>query len=218
MILKKLKEKTFSFIKFFNQKGVPIMKKLLIAAVVATMTLTASVDAFSICGGTVVPDNDCGSNQLAYSESCCPSGYRVQGVIYNDLKGQDNADAVGAVCRHVKKGNIKIASDFYNRGNKGRKSPVRFVCESTEVLAGIACKDLPKKDALDGCTAVCQKPGGRKRIMYNADLESNPRAYVHHTIDLPNRVAGIGYKEEKIHSDRADCANISYKYQPIVKP
>lgn len=189
--------------------------KMKTGLLIAILTLSGS--AHSICGGQVVADNDCGSNQLAYAESCCPQGYRVQGVIYNDLKGQDNADAVGSVCRHVTKGNVKIASDFYNRGNKGQKAPVKFVCDSTEVMSGIACKDLPKKDALDGCTAVCQKPGGANRLIYNPDLESNSRAYVYHTVKLPNRVQGIGYKEEKVKTDRADCANISYKYQPIVK-
>lgn len=196
-----------------------MFKKVTILTVAMVMGLLYSSQAFSICGAQIVPDNDCGSNVLAYSESCCPAGYRVQGVVYNDLKGQDNTDAVGAVCRHVKNGNIEIASDFYNRGNKRRKAPIQFVCDRTEIMSGIACKDLKKKDALDGCTAVCYNPVTRQsRTLYNQDLASNPRAFVMHTINLPNRVAGIGYKEEKIRTDRADCANISFKYQPIVRP
>lgn len=177
---------------------------------------TASV--LAICGSAAIPDNDCDSNELNYSESCCPDGFRVQGVVYNDLKGQDNTDAVGAVCRHVNQGNIEIASDFQNRGDKGEKRPVSYVCESSEVMSGIACKDLPNKDALDGCTAVCKKPNGGERVVYNPDLASNPRAYVKHTVNLPNRIAGMGYKEEKPNSDRADCANVSYKFEPIVQP
>lgn len=181
------------------------------------LAMAVSTQAYSICGGTVVYDNDCDSNAQAYAESCCPQGYRVQGVVYNDLKGQDNTDAIGAVCRHVKNGNVLIASDFQNRGENGNKPAVSYVCDKTEVLAGILCKDLQKKDALDGCTAICQKPGGQKMIMSNPDLDSNPRDYVYHTVDLPNRVAGIGYKEEREHTDRADCGNISYRYEPIVK-
>lgn len=194
------------------------MKKYTVSFGMGFLGLLLSFKAYSFCGGEIVHDNDCSSNKLNYSVSCCDPGYRVQGVIYNDLKGQDNMDAVGAVCRHVTKGNVKVASDFYNRGNRGRKGTVQFVCDRTEVLAGIACKDLPRKDSLDGCTAVCQKPGGPLREIYNPDLVSNPRSYVRHTVKLPNRVAGIGYKEEKVRSDRADCANISYRYEPIVKP
>ena len=195
-----------------------MMKKLLAVFALAFISFSAA-DAYAFCGGSIVYDNDCGSNRLAYSASCCPPGYRVQGVIYNDLKGQDNTDAVGSVCRHVKNGNIMVASDFYNRGNRGRKGPVQFVCDRREVMAGLACKDLPKKDSLDGCTAVCYNPRTRKtRYLYNPDLESNPRMYVVHTVDLPNRVAGIGYKEEKLRTDRADCVSISYRHEPIVKP
>lgn len=180
--------------------------------------MISSVFAQTICGEPVVTDEDCDSNELKYSESCCPTGYRVQGVVYNDLIGQDNTDAVGALCRHVTKGNVEIASDFANQGNNDRKKPIQFVCESEEVLAGIACKDLPKKDALDGCTAICQKPGGAERVVYNPDLASNPRTFVRHVVKLPNRVAGIGYKEEKLKSDRADCTSISFKHEPLVQP
>ncbi len=182
------------------------------------MCVSLPVSAQTICGEAIVSDEDCDSNELKYSESCCPAGYRVQGVIYNDLIGQDNTDAVGAICRHVTKGNVEIASDFANQGNKDRKQPIQLVCESEEVLAGIACKDLPKKDALDGCTAICQKPGSEERILYNPDLASNPRTFVRHAVKLPNRVAGIGYKEEKLKSDRADCTNISFKHEPLVQP
>lgn len=202
-----------------------MLRRLLTLSLTLSLGLVLSGQAQSsmICGKTTVPDNDCDSNATQYSESCCPPGYRVQGVIYNDLKGQDNADAVGAVCRHVQNGNIKIASDFDNRGNNGRKGPVQFVCDHTEVMIGLACKDLVKKDALDGCTAVCYNPKRHTtRIMDNYDITSNPRSYVMHTIELPYRVAGIGYKEERKGShgstDRADCANVSYHYEPIVKP
>ena len=194
-----------------------MMKKIL-TTITMVLAVSVSIEAYSFCGGAVVSNNDCSGNALQYSTSCCEPGYRIQGVVYNDLKGQDNVDAVGAVCRHVKKGNVKIASDFYNRGNRGRKQPIQFVCDRTEVFAGIACKDLPKKDSLDGCTAICQKPGGAERVIYNPDLASNPRAYIRHTVQLPHRVAGIGYKEEKLRSDRADCANISSRFEPIVKP
>lgn len=182
--------------------------------------LAVSGTAQAFCGGTPVHDNDCDSNNLAYAESCCPQGYRVHGVVYNDLKGQDNTDAIGAMCRKygtMKGAETLIASDFYNRGNKN-KNPIQLMCEPGEVMAGIACKDLDKKDdALDGCTAVCQVPGQEKRLLSNPDLDGNKRDYVYHTVDLPNRVWGIGYKEEKLDTDRADCGNISYQYMPIVK-
>lgn len=174
--------------------------------------------------GEVVADNDCDSNKQGYMWSNCDDlgPYRIQGVVYNDLNGQDNTDAIGAMCRKygtAKGAEVHVASDYWNHGNhKNQKSAQQYMCEPKEILVGIACKDLPKNDdALDGCTAVCQVPGKEAHLIANPDLESNPRDYVYHTIKLPNRVSSVGYKEEKQDSDRADCGGIAYKYQPIVK-
>lgn len=208
--------------------------KMKLQAVTAFM-LTALALSFPASAanlmGTPVVDNDCDSNAQHYTWSDCESlgAYRIQGVVYNDLNGQDETDAIGAMCRKygtAKGSEVEIASDYWNAGNhKSQKQPQTFMCEPKEVLAGIACKDISddKKgkmgndDALDGCTAVCQVPGKEKRLIPNTDLESNPRPYVYHTVDLPNRVAGIGYKEEKKDTDRADCGNVSWVTQPIVK-
>lgn len=186
-----------------------MMKKILTVAAFVAMTAFGATNAFSFCGGSVVYDNDCGSNPRGFSASCCPSGYRVQGVAYNDIKKKDHADAVSAICRSIAKGNDMMPSDFQTH-------PVTFMCDKTEVLAGIACKDLPKSDGLDGCTAICQKPGSKNlRMVYNNDLASNPRAYNRHTVYLPKRVVGIAYKDRtkgsSTGSDEADCATISVK-------
>lgn len=198
-------------------------KIILSAAFCAAMALSAS-SAYSFCGGNVVPDNDCDSNPRNFSTSCCPSGYRVQGVAYSDMSNSDYADAVSAVCRHIQKGNDMMPTDF-------QRSPVVFMCEKQEVLAGIACKDMDKKsgknsDNLDGCTAICQRPGDSNlRMVYNNDIAGNSRSFVQHTVSLPERVVGIAYKDvnkerdanDYDNSDRADCATISHKYQPIVQ-
>lgn len=193
------------------------MKKWMISlAVLGLMAITGSASA-QYCGGTLVQDNDCSSNGRGYSASCCPSGYRVQGVAYNDMSGSDYVDAVSAVCRHVVKGNDMMPTDF-------QTAPVVHVCQKTEVMKGIACKDMPKKsgknsDILDGCTAICYNPTTKNtRTIYSKDLAENGRPYVVHTVDLPNRIQGIMYKDQdKGSSDRADCATISYKHEPIVK-
>lgn len=185
-----------------------MIKRLITLASFGVFAFTA-FQANAFCGGTVVYDNDCGSNARAFSVSCCPSGYRVQGVAYNDINKKDKADAVSAVCRSITKGNDMMPSDF-------QTNPVVSMCDKTEVLAGIACKDMKKSDALDGCTAICQKPGSKNlRMVYSNDLASNPRAYNKHTVFLPKRVVGIGYKDQtkgrSMGSDEADCATISVR-------
>ncbi|EKD51279.1 MAG: hypothetical protein ACD_62C00293G0015 [uncultured bacterium] len=200
-----------------------MFKKTLVTVVTLTTVLVAGHVYAQSCGGTIVSDNDCTSNNRPYAESCCPSGYRVQGVAYNDMNKSDYVDAVSAVCRHVVKGNDMMPTDF-------QTAPVTHVCEKVEVMSGISCKDMPGKgsghnsDILDGCTANCMNPTSKQtRMLYSADLAGNGRPYVTHTIDLPNRIVGVLYKDGDWKgdyvggSDRADCATVSYKYQPIVQ-
>lgn len=193
------------------------MKNFTLASVICLgLIWTQSVSA-QYCGGSVVPDNDCDSNtKRGYSTSCCPDGYRAHGVAYNDIQGSDVADAVSPVCRHVVKGNDMMPTDFQTQ-------PVIHMCEKTEVLSGIACKDMPQKgaqsDNLDGCTAICLNPKTKQeRTLFSKDLEDNhSRSYVTHRIDLPNRIFGIAYKDiSKGSSDQADCATVVYRYEPIV--
>jgi hypothetical protein len=174
--------------------------------------------------GTPVADNDCDSNKEHYTWSDCAElgAYRIQGIVYNDLNGQDRTDAIGAMCRKygtAKGTEVEIAADYWNSGNhKDQKQPQTFMCEPNEVLAGIACKDEPKNDdSLDGCTAVCQVPGKESRLIPNPDLDNNSREYVYHTVNLPNRVSAIGYKEAHGNTDYADCGNVAWKLEPIVK-
>lgn len=195
-----------------------MLRKILVALVVLGSVALGSQAQAQYCGGTLVQDNDCASNtDRSYSASCCPPGYRVQGVAYNDLQGSDYADAVSAVCRHVTKGNTMMPTDFQTQ-------PVVHMCEKTEILLGIAYKDMPKggkrSDILDGVTAICQNPTTKAtRTLYSNDLAGNGRGYETRTISLPNRIVGIIYKDigKGTDSDRADCVTVSYKYQPIVK-
>ncbi|MBF0104505.1 MAG: hypothetical protein HQM16_04165 [Deltaproteobacteria bacterium] len=194
-----------------------MFKKTLLSLVVLGLVLAAGTASAQYCNGTIVPDNDCDSGNRAYSTSCCPRGYRAQGVAYNDMAGSDEADAISPICRHVSKGNDMMPTDFQTQ-------PVQHLCDKTEVMSGIACKDMPKKgaqaDDLDGCTAICYNPKTKQeRMLYSADLEGNrSRQYVTHKIDLPNRIFGIAYKDrDRGSSDVADCATIVYRYEPIVK-
>ena len=189
-----------------------MIKKTIFALVTLGVMSLASASYAQYCGGTIVYDNDCGSNPRGFSVSCCPSGFRVQGVAYNDMHKSDYADALSAICRSIAKGNDMMPSDF-------QTAPVTHVCDKTEVFAGLACKDMDKKgginsDNLDGCTAVCQHPKSRNlRTIYSTDIASNKRSYVRHTVLLPKRVVGIAYKDigQKKSSDRADCATIIVK-------
>lgn len=180
----------------------------------AVFVVGGAQSAQAYCGGEVVQDQDCSSNPRAYAESCCPAGFRVQGIAYNDMgkrnsaKQKDVADAISVICRSLTEGNELMPSDF-------QTPPITLMCDKTEVFAGIACKDLENEDELDGCTAICQKPGSQEvRKLYNPDLLTNPRPYVEHMVYLPKRVVGLVYKDMtrnsgSTNSDEADCVNIS---------
>lgn len=200
------------------------MSKKVLFSVLAMLLTTATGSAFAqYCGGTVQDYGDCGGNVRGYASSCCPSGYRVQGVAYADIHNADFADAVSAVCRSISKGNDMMPTDF-------QRAPVTFVCDKQEVFAGLACKDMDNSkgsgknmDALDGCTAICQNAKtGAMREIHNQDMANNKREAARVSVRLPQRVVGLVYKDQDGKddgkpngafgsSDRADCAAISVK-------
>jgi hypothetical protein len=184
---------------------------LLTLLALAIFFVSKPILAAEDCGGVIQYTEDCANNGRHYKITCCPDGYRVQGVAYNDIKGQDHTDAVSAVCRNIARGNDTMPTDF------GR-SPKKFVCDNNEVMAGILSKDVitdsgDKRDTLDGVTAICQHPGSTNlRILANKDIDSNTRHGRELTVLLPKRVVGIAYKElDKGTSDRADCVTIITK-------
>lgn len=166
-------------------------------------------NAMSACGaGQVRSESDCNNTHRAWHFSCCPPGYRAQGVAYNDISKQDHVDAVSVVCRSIKHGNIKTPQDF-------SKPPKTFVCNNNEVLAGTLSSDVrtnggDNRDTLDAVTALCQNAKtGQIREIYNPDF--NPqRAKRRHQIRLgQGRSVGIAYREiKKGSSDRADCVTL----------
>src|SRR3989338_559024 len=188
------------------------MKTLITFLLGAMLLLVTGVTyAETACGGIVQFNDDCSNSGRGWHYSCCPDGYRVQGVAYNDIKGQDHVDAISAVCRSISKGNDIMTEDF-------SRQPKTFVCDKSEVMAGTGSKDVLTdsgsfRDSLDGVTAFCQKPGsdGMRRIG-NGDIDGNKRAERQQTVLLPKRIVGIGYKEfDKGESDRADCVAIVTK-------
>lgn len=163
-----------------------------------------------MCGGTLQMNNDCANNDRAWRVSCCPSGYRVQGVAYTDIQDQDHVDAVSAVCRSIAYGNDTTPSDF-------SRTPKTFVCDKKEVMSGVYQKDVvtsggSKRDSLDGISPICETPKtGEKRTIENPDIIGG-REGSSHEISLPKRVVGLAYRDlDKGDSDRADCVAIIVK-------
>lgn len=186
------------------------MKKLLTVMAAALLLMVASSAQAQYCGGNLVPNNDLGGNNRGWNVSCCPAGYRVQGVACADLPpDQDLLDGCSAVCRSIAKGNImQPAYDF-------QRTPTVYQCDKTEVLAGIMCKDRNFEgkgddDVSDGCTAVCQKPNtSNLRTVYSGDIAGTNRDPNQITVMLPTRVVGIACKDvNKGSSDRADSCTI----------
>lgn len=191
-------------------------KSIFVLTVLGLFTVASSAMAqISACGGTILYNSDCDNSRRKWRISCCPEGYRAQGVAYTDVRKQDHADAVSVVCRSVSRGNDVVPVDFNH-------SPKQLVCEKTEVLAGIYCKDVQNKggknmDTLDGCTAVCEHPGSRDlRRIYQHDIQGG-REGKEYSVRLPKRVVGIATKElddkggDPGKSDRADCAALIVK-------
>ncbi len=189
---------------------------LFLALSVVAVVTPGAAQAQSACGGTVQYTSDCDGNNRQWHFSCCPDGYRVQGVAYTDISKQDHVDAVSSVCRSIARGNDTMPQDF-------SRTPKTFVCDNKEVLAGIVSKDVKtdaggNRDTLDGISAVCQHPGSKSlRTIMNVDITENERQGRQESIYLPKRVVGIAYKEydnggkKTGASDRADCVTIITK-------
>lgn len=191
------------------------MKRLsgfLIIGLALVLSQTVSAQEYA-CGGNIEYEGDCHNTDRPWITSCCPDGYRVQGVAYNDVIGQDHVDAFSAVCRSISKGNDMMPGEFTHRG------PNQFVCEKQEVMAGLQYKDVKvqggdNRDTLDGVNVLCQRPSSKAiRAISNMDVDHNPRMDIHkHVAYLPKRVVGIAYRElDKGSSDRADCVTIITK-------
>ncbi len=189
---------------------------MLLVVLGLAIAILPSLAQAQACGGRVVHNADCDSNGRQWTYSCCPDGYRVQGVAYNDLNKQDHVDAISAVCRSISKGNDMMPSDF-------SKTPISLVCNKTEVMAGVASKDVKvnggdSRDTLDGVTAVCQTPASTSlRTIANNDIDQNSREASVQTVLLPKRVVGIATKDRDNggnsagSSDRADCVTVIVK-------
>ncbi len=183
---------------------------LIVMSILASSVIASHAQAQSFCGGTVVFSGDLASNNRAWNTTCCPDGYRVQGIACADLPpDQDLADGCSAVCRSIAKGNRMIVSNDFQR------TPEAIECNNSEVFAGVVCKDMSKNskgddDVSDSCTAVCQKPGSdRLRVVSKFDIDGNPRQPMQSTVSLPRRVVGIACKDiQKGSSDRLDGCTI----------
>ena len=191
-------------------------KSLLVLTVVSSLlSLATSALAQTACGGNMVYNKDADNSRRKWHFSCCPDGTRAQGIAYTDIVKQDHVDAISVVCRSKSRGNDVIPADF-------NRNPKQVVCENTEVLAGIYCKDVltkggKKMDTMDGCTAICEMPGSPDlRRIYNQDIQGG-REGNELVARLPKRVVGIAYKElddkggSPGASDRADAATIVVK-------
>ncbi|MCP5464311.1 MAG: hypothetical protein H7A33_04715 [Deltaproteobacteria bacterium] len=188
------------------------MKKILIS--LSTMALLfVGGAAQATCGGMVMSNNDCAGNSEHTTWSCCPQGMRVNGIVYNDLNGEDGVNAVVAYCRQYKGNETSIANADMLSGGQGH---VTIACDATEVMSALGCSDLKGKDKMDGCVIQCYNPTTKASRWLNPNGDIGHPASIS-AVKLPNRIQGIGYKKEHGHTDRVDCAEVSYKNQPIVQ-
>jgi len=169
------------------------------------------------CGEIIQPDNDCDSNTSNYMSACCPVGYFAVGLSYTDNEDTDLAKNISPICH-------KISDNLITGYSDPNEGGINLPCDYTssrhqgEVLVGIACKQLQKKsrklvtrpgDLLDGCTAVCRDQETLKtRVIYLADLESNPSGFITHKVGDNRELRGIEWKN-KVNTRSLDCATIS---------
>jgi hypothetical protein len=178
-----------------------------VLALVFSLNVEAKTRA---CGaGYIKYSKDCSNSNRDWHITCCEKNARAIGVAYNDLEGQDYADAVGVICRDIKYGNEITQADYSKRAK-------RFECDKTEIMAGIIHADVrsegKSRDELDAVTAMCENPKypGRFRKIENSDLY-NAKYPREETVSLSEgrRIVGLAYKErQKGTTDRADCVAV----------
>jgi hypothetical protein len=175
-----------------------------------------AVESGGMCeDGTIAPTRSCAKSDAEFSASCCPEGYRPHGIAYADASDGDAAQEITPVCRPIVGGD-----DMMPQPPKGTAKTL--LCDKVEILTGVACKDLPESDTLDGCTAICTQPSTKnKRYLDNADIDDNENPLrdsatpkYHSRSKSKSRVLGLAFKKV---DDSLDCAAISYKAEPIVK-
>jgi hypothetical protein len=168
--------------------------------------------------GTIAPTRSCAKGEIEFAKSCCPDGYRPHGIAYADAADGDSARAITPVCRPVAGGEDMLP---HPPGDKA----VVLACGSVEIFNGVACKDLPESDTLDGCTAICTQASTKtRRYLENPDIDDNDNPLresatpkYHSRSKSKSRVLGVAYKKVEDAGEQLDCAAISYKSEPIVK-
>lgn len=156
------------------------------------------------CGGNIEYSADCGNNSRSWHFACCPDGYRVHGIAYSDLPGQDSVDAITTVCRNIQSGNT-----MSNLSERTKRSLNQIKCDKTEVVSGLVMQDVRKgnsnKDWLDAVSVECLNPRtSYKRTLYNPDFGGRGQGRV--SYDINTEVVGFAYKElDDGSSDKVDC-------------
>lgn len=188
----------------------PVILAMFVFGVGTSSLARTRWDSTACGGGTIQFSQDCRGNDRGWHVSCCPDGSSAAGVAYDDISGQDHADAVSVVCRD-KSGNIEITdSDF-------SESPKKYTCGGKEKLIGIYVKDVvaddgEMRDSLDGVTAICAAPkSSREHRIANYDIKGGREGSELMVTDS-KKIVGIAYKDrESGKSDRADCAALIVK-------
>lgn len=213
-----------------------LKKSILSIFALGLLAVSGLAQAQNFCegknNGPVIPVADLDGNPRPYAVSCCPPSYRLQGIACSDMnnshnqrdKNLDTLDVCTAVCRHVTNGNF-----LYPNRDMQRK-PAVYQCDKTEIVDALYCKDSHRhgggtnSDYADGCTVGCYNPRTKqRRVVYSADIATNPRPASVVTVNLPERVTGIACKDVvketgSTNSDRADgCTFVKATYLPIVK-
>lgn len=167
--------------------------------------------------GTIAPTRSCAKGGEEFVGSCCPEGHRPHGIAYVD-NANDGAQVITPVCRPIAGGEDMMPTPLSGEAKV-------LTCGNGEILTGVACKDLPESDALDGCTAICTQPSTKnKRYLENPDIDESEEPLresatpkYHSRSKSKSRVLGVAYKKVEDAEDQLDCAAISYKSEPIVK-
>jgi hypothetical protein len=176
-------------------------------------------EAGGVCeAATIAPTRSCAKGGVEFARSCCPDGYRPHGIAYVDVENGDSAKSIAPVCRPIAGGEDLMPQS-------PGEAPIVLTCGSVEIFNGVACKDLPDSDTLDGCTAICTQASTKaRRYVENPDIDDNDSPLresatpkYHSRSKSKSRVLGLAYKTLEDSGDQLDCAAISYKSEPIAK-
>jgi len=183
------------------------MRKYAIAVLLVVLGLVFAANAQA----GMATNKDLDDNGRAFTIHYCPSGSKVAGMAYFDLKN-DAADAVSPICEFTKgarKGEIYIPKDE-DWPSSGLREIQQHKCDlSRERIYGVRYKDRDatlSRDAMDGLSVGC-KDKRNGTIRWTANYDTIGGREWETLLVGKGTVIGVAYKDGGCGGIKSDCVD-----------